>query len=155
MQAGGEPELETLAARIAEVRAEIDGLKAERARIEASASPPTTDPEVASLETLRAQVHTARARASELARSPTTASRSTLEASARNSLYAFGTFIALPGLVTLALMVGEHLRHPEEKLEPMLLGVFAVPLLLGLAFIARARFSRYRPETQDLDGDFL
>jgi hypothetical protein len=146
-----DPELEALAERIEATRAEIASVKAARARIEECIA---ADPTASALDALRAKVDGAQARLAEIERLPRATALSP-EASARRGLYIAGAFVAIPGATTLGLAVRESLRHPEEKLDPTLLAILSIPLLLGLALLARARFANYRASSGDLDGDFL
>jgi hypothetical protein len=152
-----EPELRALTERIAAVRSAIVEVKAERARIEGTQAPLDDGPETA-LAALRVRFTETRARFADLERHPgrrLSTSTESREAAARRSLYVIGAMVALPGLVTVAGMLHVHGEHPEEPLDPMLVLVFSLPLLLGLALIARARFANYRADHDDLDGDFL
>lgn len=152
-----DPELQALTDRIAEVRSAIAEVKAERARIESTQAPVDDDPEAA-LATLRVTFAETRARLAELERHPgrrLPTSAANREAAARRSLYVIGSLVALPGVVTVGAMLHVHGQHPEEPLEPTQILVFSLPLLLGLAFLARARFAKYRADRDDLDGDFL
>lgn len=152
-----DPELRALTDEIAAVRSAIAEVKAERARIEGTQAPLDDGPEAA-LAALRVTFTETRARLAELERHPgrrlptSTASR---EAAARRSLYVVGAMLALPGLVTIAVMLRVYGQHPEERLDPMVVLISSIPLLLGLAFVARARFAKYRADRDNLDGDFL
>ncbi|HVH43375.1 MAG TPA: hypothetical protein VM925_13565 [Labilithrix sp.] len=145
-------EIAELIARIAEVRAAIADVKAHRERVERSVEPlPSSDP---ANDVLREKIAAARRRLDELAGMQRKRSRSA-EMSIRNALTITGAGVALPGVVTLGLLLWETVKHPEEKTDPILFLVSAAPFVLGLALVLRARFAKYRADKHDLDGDFL
>ena len=152
-----DPELEALTERIAAVRTAIDREKAARKTIEHTQAPLDDAPEQA-LSALRDEVTAARARLSALQqgtlvkRTPTTATR---EAAARRGMYIMGGVVAFPGIITLGAMLSMRASNPGEVLDPVVMLVFAAPLLIGLGLVARARFANYRADRDDLDGDFL
>ncbi len=153
---GVDPELRALTDRISELRSAIDELKEERARTEGTQAP-VEDAAEAELAALRETVTETRARLADLEGRTVKpgAAQANREASARRTLYVIGAAVSLPSLVTVPAMLREHVKHPEDPLDPMLYLVFSLPLLLGLALIARGRFASYRADRDDLDGDFL
>lgn len=78
----------------------------------------------------------------------------TLESSLRSGLYWAGAGLAIPGAFPLFFMIRERYTHPEEALEPSMIAVLAIPCLLGVVMLLRARFAKFRKDRQDLDGDF-
>ncbi len=145
-------ELAELAARVADARAAIADIQAHRARVERSAAPlPPSDP---TNDALRAKIEAARARLAELSATPTRRSPS-VEASLRQSLAITGVVIAAPGLLTFGVLLWQKAAHPETEMPSLIALVVALPVVLGLALVARARFAKYRADSGNLDGDFL
>ena len=152
-----DPELQALTERLAAVRTAIDEEKAARQAIERTQAPLDDGPEQA-LSALRDEVAAARARLSALQqgtlvkRTPTKATR---EAAVRRGMYIMGGAVAFPGVITLGAMLSVRASNPGEVLDPVVMLVFAAPLLIGLGLVARARFANYHADRDDLDGDFL
>ena len=153
---GADPEVRALTDRIAAMQAAIEEVKEERARIERTQTP-AEDAAEAELAALRETFTETRAHLAEL-QSQTAkpgAASANREAAARRTLYVIGAVVSLPSLVALPAMLRVRHLHPEESLDPMLYLVLSLPLLLGLALVARGRFASYRADRDDLDGDFL
>jgi hypothetical protein len=146
-------ELAALEARIASLRAELAELRAQRAGIEKRPVP--REAQDLANEALRAKIAVARARLAELEATQPKPSRS-LEATLRRQLMISGVLVALPGAITLGAIVVSWLTRPgEPQLDPWLWWVFALPLLLGIALIVRARSASYDADERRLDGDLL
>ncbi len=152
-----DPELQALTERIAAVRSALDEEKAARETIERTQAPGEDGPEQA-LAALRDEVTAARARLSALQQGTLvrqTPTKVTREAAARRGMYIMGGVVAFPGVITLGSMLSLRASNPGEVLDPVVMLVFAAPLLIGLGLVARARFANYHADRDDLDGDFL
>ena len=151
-----DPELQTLTERIAAVRAAIDEEMAAREAIARRQAPGDDGPEQA-LAALRDEVTAARARLSALQSGTAERGRPKVsrEGAARRGMYFMGALFALPGAITVGAMLSVRASNPGEALDPIVMLVFAAPLLIGLGCIARGRFANYDAKRDDLDGDFL
>jgi len=136
--------------RIALVRKEVAQVRKERgARREAK--------KLVEIEELGERVRAAKERLRELSTQRTSsARRGPTEGSLRANLYGAGGVVSALGLVLLyGMYAGGALAQGDLPDRIQFVGISSIPLLLGLGLLARARFAKYRPDKDDLDGDFL
>lgn len=136
--------------RIALVRKEVAEVRKERGARRGAK-------ELVELEELVEKVRAAKECLRELSTQRARAGRrGPTEASLRANLYWAGGLVSALGLVLLyGICAGGALTQGDVLDRIQFVGVSAIPLLLGIGLLARARFAKYRADKDDLDGDFL